>query len=88
MEPLLALIGSFGVVTFLLFGAGLYFIPTIIAFARGKSNKAAILALNFFLGWSLIGWVVSLVWALANEQPQQVVIYNLPPQTPPQSPEQ
>lgn len=44
-----------------------YFIPTIIAFGRGKGNKMAILALNLFLGWSVIGWIVSLVWALAKD---------------------
>ncbi|MFZ9185736.1 MAG: superinfection immunity protein [Polynucleobacter sp.] len=26
------------------------------------------LALNLFLGWSLIGWVIALVWALKDEQ--------------------
>ena len=34
---------------------GLYFLPTIIGFLRNKRNKMAILALNFFLGWSLVG---------------------------------
>ena len=41
-----------------------YFLPTIIAFKKERDNKVSILALNLFLGWSLIGWVVSLVWAL------------------------
>ncbi|MEK4027767.1 superinfection immunity protein [Pseudobacillus sp. FSL P4-0506] len=44
-----------------------YLIPTIIAFIRNKRNKVAIFALNFFLGWSLVGWVVSLVWALTHD---------------------
>ena len=40
----------------------LYFLP---AFAgRSKRNAAAIFALNLLLGWTLIGWVVALVWAL------------------------
>ncbi len=42
----------------------IYFLPTIIAFKKERDNKVSILALNLFLGWSLIGWVVSLVWAL------------------------
>ena len=46
-------------------GLVVYFLPTIIAFKRGKRNRGAILALNLFLGWSLLGWVVSLVWALS-----------------------
>ena len=41
-----------------------YFIPTIIAFKKERDNKVSILALNLLLGWSMIGWVVSLVWAL------------------------
>lgn len=45
-----------------------YFIPTIVAYKRGKVNKMSILLLNFFLGWSLIGWVVSLVWATAKDK--------------------
>lgn len=60
-------------------GTVIYFIPTFIAFRRNKSNKIAILALNFFLGWSLVGWVVSLVWALSNEAPanlSQVVVHH------------
>jgi|HubBroStandDraft_6_1064221.scaffolds.fasta_scaffold4703052_1 Superinfection immunity protein len=44
-----------------------YFIPSIIAFHKRKTNRGAILALNIFLGWSLIGWVVALVWALKVE---------------------
>jgi hypothetical protein len=50
-----------------------YFLPTIIAFWRKKGNKVPILLLNFFLGWSLIGWVVSLVWACSQE-PKPVIV--------------
>ncbi|HXX45715.1 MAG TPA: superinfection immunity protein [Candidatus Acidoferrales bacterium] len=41
-----------------------YFVPTIIAFYRKKANRLAILAVNVLLGWTLIGWVIALVWAL------------------------
>jgi hypothetical protein len=45
----------------------LYFLPAIISAGRGKHpNRDAILALNLFLGWTLIGWVGALVWALAQ----------------------
>ena len=43
----------------------LYFVPTMIGFQ--KRNAGAIFALNLFLGWTVIGWVVSLVWALTKE---------------------
>jgi len=55
----------------------LYFLPTIVAIIKKKNNTGAILVLNFFLGWTFIGWIVSLVWALASEpRPQQVIINN------------
>jgi len=46
-----------------------YFIPTIVAILRKKRNAAAIAALNFFLGWSVVGWVAALIWALAEDTP-------------------
>ena len=46
----------------------LYIIPTLVALGRRKTNFASICALNLFLGWSLIGWVIALVWALAVDR--------------------
>jgi Superinfection immunity protein len=51
------------------FGFLLYFLPTILAFARSKRDAGAILVLNFFLGWTAIGWVIALVWALKQDVP-------------------
>ena len=42
-----------------------YFIPSGVAFLRAHHSKVAILTLNILLGWSGIGWIVALVWALA-----------------------
>ena len=42
----------------------LYFLPTLIAFLRQHKNKPAIFLLNLFLGWTVLGWVVSLVWSV------------------------
>jgi hypothetical protein len=49
------------------FGAILYFLPAIIAFARSKRDSGAILVLNLLLGWTAIGWVIALVWALKED---------------------
>ena len=46
----------------------LYFVPSILAHTNKKTNRNAITALNFFLGWTLIGWVIALVWALSVEK--------------------
>lgn len=39
-----------------------YVLPTIIGWK--KRNAVAICALNLLLGWTFVGWVVALVWAL------------------------
>jgi hypothetical protein len=47
----------------------MYFLPSIIALARSKRDLLAIFLLNLFLGWSVIGWIVALVWAAKNDAP-------------------
>jgi hypothetical protein len=56
------------------FGCGfvLYFLPTIIALIKSKRDTVAILLLNLFLGWSVIGWIIALVWAAKNDAPAMV----------------
>jgi Superinfection immunity protein len=53
------------------FGLGtvMYFLPSIIALARSKRDILAIFLLNLFLGWSIIGWIVALVWAAKHDYP-------------------
>jgi len=51
------------------FGFVLYFLPAIIGFARSKRDAVSILVLNLFLGWTAIGWVIALVWALKQDAP-------------------
>jgi hypothetical protein len=68
---------GFGLITFLLFGgAFVYFLPTIIAIGRRNSNTASVFVLNLLLGWSLIGWIVALVWALAANSPAPIIVNN------------
>jgi hypothetical protein len=70
MGGLLVLVGA-------CFAFAFYFAPSIVAVLRKKTNMAAIIVLNAFLGWSIIGWVISLVWALsADSQPQTIIVNN------------
>jgi hypothetical protein len=41
----------------------IYFLPTIIALSRGHLSTLAIFLLNLFLGWTLIGWLIALIWS-------------------------
>ena len=60
----------FGFFLFPFFGTGfvLYFLPTLVALLREKYDKLSIFLLNFFLGWSVIGWIVALIWAFKNDR--------------------
>ena len=44
----------------------IYFFPWIVANHRRHENQAALFCLNLFLGWTLVGWVIALVWALSR----------------------
>ncbi len=44
-----------------------YFFPTMVAAHYDKRNLNAVTILNLFLGWTLIGWVISLVWAFTKD---------------------
>ncbi len=43
----------------------IYFLPTLVA--QGKRNVGAVFVLNLFLGWTLIGWVIALVWGCTKD---------------------
>lgn len=64
----------------MLVGVVIYFVPAFIAFKREHPQKVSIILLNVLLGWSVIGWVGSLIWAFTNPQKQtiQVVHTSLP----------
>ena len=47
----------------------MYFLPTIVAAVRSKRDILAIFLLNLFLGWSVIGWIVALIWAATHDAP-------------------
>ncbi len=44
----------------------LYFTPILVANHRHHKNQAGIAVLNIFLGWTIIGWVGALIWAVSN----------------------
>jgi hypothetical protein len=63
VHPFALLIPIFG------FGFVIYFLPSLIALMRNKRDITAIVLLNFFLGWTMIGWVVALIWAVKTDYP-------------------
>jgi hypothetical protein len=41
-----------------------YFVPTAVALRRRHPQIMAIVVLNLFLGWTFLGWLGALIWAL------------------------
>lgn len=41
----------------------IYFVPAVIAYARGHHNWIPILLLNFFTAWFVLGWIIALIWS-------------------------
>lgn len=42
----------------------IYFLPAIIANMKGHSSENLIAMLNLCFGWTLIGWLLCLGWAM------------------------
>lgn len=63
----------FGLVVLLVI-VGIYIAPSLIAADRGVSSVWSVVAINVFLGWTLVGWVAALALALRDpkEKPTPV----------------
>lgn len=57
-----------GALSFLFLIPFIYFLPTLVAASKKKPNTGAIFTLNLLLGWTFIGWVISLVWAMTTDK--------------------
>ena len=72
--------------TFLALCFFLYFAPALIASSRNHASSTAIWFLNFFLGWTVVGWVLLLVWASTGRREvllYPAMVYGLPAGQPP-----
>ncbi len=56
--------GIIGIIILIIFVKYVYFLPTNIASSKKHKNTGSIFALNLFLGWTLLGWVIALAIAL------------------------
>jgi predicted permease len=43
-----------------------YWLPSLVAFHRKHKNRMAITVANLFVGWTIVGWIVSLIWAFTS----------------------
>ncbi len=57
-----------GQILFALVLAALFFLPTIIAAKKRHPNRIGIFVVNLLMGWTGLGWIVALIWALIAPQ--------------------
>ena len=43
-----------------------YWFPSLLAARRHHRDKGSICLVNFFFGWTVIGWIIALVWAASG----------------------
>ena len=53
-------------------GIAIYFLPYFVARRRQHVKRDLIFILNLFLGGTLIGWIVLMVWSLKGESKQSL----------------
>lgn len=71
--PLLAAIGSgtngialVATVLFFGFSFALYLLPVYEAWKREHPNLTGVVLLNLLLGWTVLGWIGALIWAVSR----------------------
>jgi hypothetical protein len=45
-----------------------YLIPTFLAEMRRHRNYTAVMLLNVFGGWTVLGWIAALVWSVVEQE--------------------
>jgi hypothetical protein len=46
----------------------IYMLPTILAITLGRSDSGIVAAVNLFLGWTILGWIVTAIWAALPQE--------------------
>jgi len=47
----------------LLWWLAIYFAPWLVSLMRRHRSKLAIFITNLVFGWTLLGWIIALIWA-------------------------
>ena len=50
----------------------IYLLPSFVGY--NKKNANSIFLLNAFLGWTFLGWVIAMVWAVAKDESVKPII--------------
>ena len=60
-------------VVILILGVCFYFLPTIIASIRHSEHGSGIFWVNFLFGWTVLGWIAALMWAVTEKVEKRAI---------------
>jgi cytochrome c biogenesis protein CcdA len=63
-------------IIFSILGFILYFLPSFIDLIRKHKNFIPIFVLNLILGWSIIFWILALIWSFTDDQQEKIITIN------------
>jgi hypothetical protein len=46
--------------------AGIYVLPALLAWSMGSPQRVAITLVDLLLGWTILGWIAALIWAIMS----------------------
>jgi hypothetical protein len=76
LDPIQTILGDLLLWAGLLVLAALYFLPTAVVLMRhADAMVGVVIVLNVFLGWTFLGWVVSLALAMVGSSTPRRVPY-------------
>jgi len=64
--------GQLMLVVIFVVGLALYFLPSVVG--DKKANRWAIFTLNLLAGWTIVGWIIAMVWACSSEPSEKPVL--------------
>ena len=50
----------------LLVATAIYALPALLAWSLGSPQRVAITLVDLLLGWTIIGWIAALIWAITT----------------------
>ena len=45
---------------------GVYVLPALMAWSMGSPHRMAITLVDLLLGWTILGWIAALIWAILS----------------------
>lgn len=58
-------------------GGAFYLMPAFIAGIRDAPNYSMILLINILAGWTVLGWIAMVIWAIVDKAERPVVVHQI-----------